>query len=167
MNEIIEKIKENNKDLLEIYQKEDNNIYQREDNIERKIPIENIKDKYIILLKNSKNYRYLSIEKFKKNNNYIIIENPKIPKNNSIEKINEIENQEKMIIDNLDDNLIDEYFGNKEKIKNLKIRNLEIIEISKKEKEKRDNDIEYRLRKEIEKYQRKLNEYLEKSKKSE
>ena len=167
MNEIIEKIKENNKDLLEIYQKEDNNIYQREDNIERKIPIENIKDKYIILLKNSKNYRYLSIEKFKKNNNYIIIENPKIPKNNSIEKINEIENQEKMIIDNLDDNLIDEYFENKEKIKNLKIRNLEIIEISKKEKEKRDNDIEYRLRKEIEKYQRKLNEYLEKSKKSE
>ena len=167
MNEIIEKIKENNKDLLEIYQKEDNNIYQREDNIERKIPIENIKDKYIILLKKTKNYRYLSIEKFKKNNNYIIIENPKIPKNNSIEKINEIENQEKMIIDNLDDNLIDEYFENKEKIKNLKIRNLEIIEISKKEKEKRDNDIEYRLRKEIEKYQRKLNEYLEKSKKSE
>lgn len=167
MNEIIEKIKETNKDLLEIYQKEDNNIYQREDNIERRIPIENIREKYIILLKNSKNYRYLSIEKFKKNNNYIIIENPKIPKNNSIEKINEIENQEKMIIDNLDDDLINEYFENKEKIKNLKIRNLEIIEISKKEKEKRDNDTEYRLRKEIEKYQRKLNEYLEKSKKSE
>lgn len=167
MNEIIEKIKENNKDLLEIYQKEDNNIYQKEDNIERRIPIENIREKYIILLKNSKNYRYLSIEKFKKNNNYIIIENPKIPKNNSIEKITEIENQEKMIIDNLDDNLIDEYFENKEKIKNLKIRNLEIIELSKKEKEKRDNDTEYRLRKEIEKYQRKLKEYLEKSKKSE
>lgn len=167
MNEIIEKIKENNKDLLEIYQKEDNNIYQKEDNIERRIPIENIREKYIILLKNSKNYRYLSIEKFKKNNNYTIIENPKIPKNNSIEKINEIENQEKMIIDNLEDNLINEYFENKEKIKNLKIRNLEIIEISKKEKEKRDIDIEYRLRKEIEKYQRKLNEYLEKSKKSE
>ena len=44
-----------NNSPLEIIRREDGNIYQRENGVEQMIPIENIRDKYIILLKNSKN----------------------------------------------------------------------------------------------------------------
>ena len=67
-----------NNSPLEIIRRADGNIYQRENGVEKMIPIENIRDKYIILLKNSKNYRYMSLERLKKNNNYISITEAKV-----------------------------------------------------------------------------------------
>lgn len=151
-----------NNSPLEIIRREDGNIYQRENGVEQMIPIENIRDKYIILLKNSKNYRYMSLERLKKNNNYISITEAKISREMKEQEEAEkkaIEDLEKLIVDNLDEESY-EYFENKDKIAKLKARNLDIIKLAKEEKAKRDAYPEYRLRKELEMCQKRLEKYL-------
>ena len=151
-----------NNSPLEIIRREDGNIYQRENGVEQMIPIENIRDKYIILLKNSKNYRYMSLERLKKNNNYISITEAKVSREMKEQEEAEkkaIEDLEKLIVDNLDEESY-EYFENKDKIAKLKARNLDIIKLAKEEKAKRDAYPEYRLRKELEMCQKRLEKYL-------
>ena len=151
-----------NNSPLEIIRRDDGNIYQRENGVERMIPIENIRDKYIILLKNSKNYRYMSLERLKKNNNYISITEAKISREMKEQEEAEkkaIEDLEKLIVDNLDEESY-EYFENQNKIAKLKARNLDIIKLAKEEKAKRDAYPEYRLRKELEMCQKRLEKYL-------
>lgn len=151
-----------NNSPLEIIRREDGNIYQRENGVEQMIPIENIRDKYIILLKNSKNYRYMSLERLKKNNNYISITEAKISREMKEQEEAEkkaIEDLEKLIVDNLDEESY-EYFENQNKIAKLKARNLDIIKLAKEEKAKRDAYPEYRLRKELEMCQKRLEKYL-------
>ena len=151
-----------NNSPLEIIRREDGNIYQRENGVERMIPIENIRDKYIILLKNSKNYRYMSLERLKKNNNYISITEAKVSREMKEQEEAEkkaIEDLEKLIVDNLDAESY-EYFENQDKIAKLKARNLDISKLAKEEKAKRDAYPEYRLRKELEMCQKRLEKYL-------
>lgn len=151
-----------NNSALEIIRREDGNIYQRENGVEQMIPIENIRDKYIILLKNSKNYRYMSLERLKKSNNYISITEAKISREMKEQEAAEkkaIEDLEKLIVDNLDEESY-EYFENQDKIAKLKARNLDIIKLAKEEKAKRDAYPEYRLRKELEMAQKRLEKYL-------
>ena len=151
-----------NNSALEIIRREDGNIYQRENGVEQMIPIENIRDKYIILLKNSKNYRYMSLERLKKSNNYISITEAKVSREMREQEAEEkkaLEDLEKLIVDNLDEESY-EYFENKDKIAKLKARNLDIIKLAKEEKAKRDAYPEYRLRKELEMCQKRLEKYL-------
>lgn len=151
-----------NNSPLEIIRREDGNVYQRENGVEQMIPIENIRDKYIILLKNSKNYRYMSLERLKKSNDYISITEAKISREMKEQEEAEkkaIEDLEKLIVDNLDEESY-EYFENQNKIAKLKARNLDIIKLAKEEKAKRDANPEYRLRKELEMCQKRLEKYL-------
>ena len=151
-----------NNSPLEIIRREDGNVYQRENGVEQMIPIENIRDKYIILLKNSKNYRYMSLERLKKSNDYISITEAKISREMKEQEEAEkkaIEDLEKLIVDNLDEESY-EYFENQNKIAKLKARNLDIIKLAKEEKAKRDAYPEYRLRKELEMCQKRLEKYL-------
>ena len=104
----------------------------------------------------------MSLERLKKNNNYISITEAKISREMKEQEEAEkkaIEDLEKLIVDNLDEESY-EYFENQDKIAKLKARNLDIIKLAKEEKKKRDENPEYRLRKELEMCQKRLEKYL-------
>ena len=104
----------------------------------------------------------MSLERLKKNNNYISITEAKISREMKEQEEAEkkaIEDLEKLIVDNLDEESY-EYFENQDKIAKLKARNLDIVKLAKEEKAKRDANPEYRLRKELEMCQKRLEKYL-------